>query len=142
MSKDEKMLFIEMLIKKTKEKKLKWDYLDDNKNLCEKMGWHVNQNKYQPSYRDPMEIFSIKKSVPFNNINSFYFIDSDYYIVLLVKENLPANLYVIPNTYKRFAVITSVDCGDKITRLLNLILSLLPSAENFMIDFIKKNNEE
>ena len=125
--------FIEALIQQTKGKKLNWRYLDREETLCEEMGWVKTTSLFAP--------ISGVKSAPTHNFdteNSFYVNVSGTYVVLYVWNNQPARLYVIPSTFKKVATLTPEEYGEHITRLLNLVQSLFPSAEAFIDTFLAR----
>lgn len=124
-------VFLEKLIKQTKENKIEWKYLDSNKSLCESMCWI---EEIFPS----VEIFSGNKeySFNFNAENSFYCEVKGTYIALYVAKNNPAELLVIPPTFKSIVQLTPDEYGENITRLLNLVKSQFPSGDAFIDDFI------
>ena len=59
--------------------------------------------------------------------------------MLLVRSNQPAVLYVVPNTYKKIVKLSPDEYGELITRLLNLVESQFPNAEDFIEEYIGKN---
>ena len=123
--------FILALIQQTKEKKLHWQYLDKNRALYEGMNWTRTKASYG--------LFSGGKEIispDFNTEDSCFVNVDDIYIVLYVWGNQPANLYIIPNTYKKVTRLTADGYGDHITRLLNLVQSQFPNAEDFIDKFI------
>ena len=128
--------FIEGLIQQTKEKKLNWRYLDKNKELYEGMGWTRAKASYG-LFTGNQEVL-----VPdFNREDSFFTNVGDMYIVLHVWGSQPANLYVVPNTYKKVTTLTPEEYGEHITRLLNLVQSQFPSAEAFIDKFLGNQGE-
>ncbi len=129
--------FIEDLIRRTKEQKLNWRYLDRNSHLYEGMHW-VDE-------RPTLHIFSSggDKTVPnFNVEDSFYTNIGDTYVVLYVWNNNPAKLYVVPNTYKKVVKLEPDEYGEYITRLLNLVQSQFPSGEAFIDSILNQAKEE
>lgn len=123
--------FIEGLIQRTKEKKLHWRYLDKNKELYQGMEWTRAKASYGLFTGGHEEI------VPdFNREDSFFTNIGDMYIVLYVWGSQPAKLYIVPNTYKKVTILNPEEYGEHITRLLNLVQSLFPSAEAFIDKFL------
>ena len=122
--------FVEALIQKTKNHDLVWKYLDEYPDLCRKMGWFRK-------VADPNNLL-IQKEVPeFNSESSFYAHDAGFRIVLYVYANLPADLYIIPSTYKRVLPLHASDYGEYITRLLNLVQSHFPDSEEYVDKLLK-----
>lgn len=123
--------FLNKIIGDTKEKKIKWDYLDKNRALYEGMEWTKTTNEYG--------LFGVKteeKSIDFNREDSFYANISGTYVVIYVWGNQPAKLYVVPKTYKKVVILTPDEYGEYITRLLNLVQSQFPNAESFIDQFL------
>lgn len=132
--------FVEELIKMTKEKRLRWEYLDSNKSLCKNMNWVENENsflaieaalsgKYGHNFR-----FDIDRS--------FYCTVNETNIVIYVADGNPASIFVIPPTFKRIVELLPDEYGEKTTRLLNLVESQFPSADAFIDEFLEKNNNQ
>lgn len=125
--------FIEALIQQTKGKKLNWRYLDREETLCEEMGWVKTNSIFGPL------VGTTGSTTPdFDTENSFCVNVSGTYVVLYVWNNQPAKLYVIPSTFKKVATLTPEEYGEHITRLLNLVQSLFPSAEAFIDTFLAR----
>lgn len=127
--------FILKLIKQTKEQLLQWRYLDENKSLCRNMDWMDED--------DSISVMLSEKEEPtfyFDVENSFYCRIKENYIVLCVSDNEPAELFVIPSTFKCIVQLTPDEYGEHITRLLNLVRSTFPSGENFIDEFISGEN--
>ena len=124
--------FIEELINKTKNNKLYWHYLDTDTDIYTKMGWCKEGN---------IGILSMSKTITptFNRENSFYATENGFRIVLLVFGNDPADLYVIPSTYKRVLWLSASIYGELITRLLNLVQSQFPDSEEYVDMVLKKS---
>lgn len=115
--------FIKTLILKTKNKELKWEYLDGNKSLYEHMDW------------TEWDYLSNSSTPNFNTEDSFYSFVDGTYIVLHVPDYSPATLYVIPSTFKKIRKFEPVEFGSYITRLLNIVQSQFPSADQFIKNF-------
>ncbi len=126
--------FLDLLINETKIKKIKWDYLDKNKNLIKNMDWCTTSLFSTMTARDP--------EPNFNTEDSFYAKSGETYIVILVYGNDPATLYVIPPTFKKIVHLRADEYGDQITRLLNIVQSQFPNADQFIKDFIFDKIEE
>ena len=124
--------FIEELINKTKNSTLFWHYLDTETDLYTKMGWCREGNG---------SLFSVNKTVSpiFNRENSFYASENDFWIVLLVFNSDPADLLVIPSTYKRVLRLRASEYGELITRLLNLVQSQFPDSEEYVDKVLKES---
>ena len=126
--------FLDVLINETKIKKIKWEYLDKNKNLIKNMDWVTTSLFSSMTATDP--------EPNFNTEDSFYAQSSNTYIVIHVYGNNPASLYVIPPTFKKIVHLSADEYGDQITRLLNLVQSQFPNADQFIRDFIFDKIEE
>ena len=124
--------FIEHLIKQTKEKKLHWQYLDENEKLYQAMGWTTTKIVYDFFAKGEEKIYA-----DFNKEDSFYVKRDNVFIVIHVYGNNPADLYVVPNTYKKVVKILSHEYGEYITRLLNIVQSQFPDGEKFIDDLLK-----
>ena len=124
--------FLDVLINTTKSKKLQWAYLDSNKELIKGMNWCTS-----PLFST---IFSGEADPIFNVEDSFYAKSENTYIVIYVSGNNPASLYIIPNTFKKIVLLSADEYGDQITRLLNLVQSLFPSADAFIDKFLQNND--
>lgn len=126
--------FLDVLIKETKNKKMKWLYLDGNKSLIKNMHW------YNESFLATMT--SVEPEPNFNTEDSFYLQTGNTYIVIYVYGNNPASLYVIPSTFKKIVHLSADEYGEHITRLLNIVQSQFPNADQFIKDFIYDKIEE
>lgn len=124
--------FITMLINRTKAKTTKWYYLDSNVKLYSGMNWARSH------YFDAL-LGNQKPEPDFDIEDSFYTNDNGVYIILLVQGSQPANLYVVPETFKKIVCLTAEEYGEHITRLLNLVQSQFPNAEAFIDEFLQKN---
>ena len=126
---------IEKLIQKTKEKIIKWNYLDTNSTLYSNMGWckkTINS-----------VLFTNEEIIPaFNTEMSFFAFDKGFQIVILVMGTNPADLYIIPNTYKRVLGLYATEYGEHITRLLNLVLSQFPDSEDYVDMILNKDTRQ
>ena len=129
--------FIENMINKTKEKKIRWYYLDGKQELYEGMGWTKSKKEYE-LFRGNIEILTPN----FNTEESFYASIDDIYIVIYVWKDQPAKLYIVPYTYKKVTTLTPDEYGEYITRLLNLVQSQFPNAETFIDNFLKKESDK
>ncbi len=133
---DQKYLaFLNKLIRDTKNKKIRWRYLDTNESLYNGMKWTKTFSDFI--------LFSgnTEKVVPdFNKEDSFYVNEKGTYIVIYVYGNQPAELYVIPDTYKKVVKLMPEEYGEQITRLLNLVQSQFPSAESFIDSFLNNTD--
>lgn len=129
--------FIEKIIVRTKNNRLKWRYLDTKEELYEGMGWTKTETEYV--------IFGGNKEITIPNFNvedSFYTNIDNMYIVVYVWMDQPAELYIIPNTYKKVTILTPDEYGEHITRLLNIVQSQFPNAESFIDSFLKNENDK
>ena len=129
--------FIEKIIIKTKAISLGWKYLDTKKELYEGMGWTSSKIEYEP-FRGNREILSPN----FNTEDSFYTNVDNIYIVIYVWRDQPAKLYIVPYTYKKVTALTPDEYGEYITRLLNLVQSQFPNAENFIDNFLSEMDDK
>ena len=120
--------FLDVLINETKNKKIRWAYLDTNKELIKSMEW------CSTSFLSAMT--SSNPEPNFNTEDSFFVKSENTFIVIYVYGDNPASLYVIPNTYKKILHLSADEYGDQITRLLNLVQSQFPNADQFIKDFI------
>lgn len=127
--------FLEKLLDFTKNDKVEWKYLEDNKNLCDGMHW-----KKTSSVLDTVFGMNLENTLYFDSENSFFSSIHDTSIVILVVEDSPAKLYIVPNTFKSVVVLEADQYGAYITRLLNLVKSKFPSGENFIDEFL--NDEQ
>jgi len=128
--------FIENIIMMTKERKIEWRYLDGNQKLYEGMKWTITKNEYV--------LFSGNKEIvspDFNVEDSFYANVEDTYLVIYVWKDQPAELYVVPNTYKKVVTLTPDEYGEHITRLLNIVQSQFPSGEGFIDGILSTRSE-
>ena len=124
--------FLKKVFEMTKSCALSWSYLDHNKALCEGMKWST-------TYSGIGAIFSNHDvSFDFNTDSSFCCKSGDTYIVLLVHGTQPANIYVVPNTFKNVVYLSAEAYGDIITRLLNLVQSQFPDGEVFINKFLEE----
>lgn len=126
--------FLDLLIMETKLNKIGWSYLDTNKNLIKNMGWCTTSVISQ--------MFAGEAEPIFNTEDSFFAQSGDTAIVIYVKGDNPASLYVIPSTYKKIVHLGADEYGGQITRLLNLVQSKFPNADQFISDFIHDRIEE
>lgn len=137
MANGKNILFIEKLIEETKIKKIKWDYLVNNEDLYRGMGWVRNKEEYD------FFLDRVEKVLPgFDVENSFYTEINNINIVLLSKTKAPADLYVVPDTYRRSIRIPSKDFGEYITRLMNIVQSQFPNAADFMKSYLNDETYE
>lgn len=123
--------FINKIISETKNKKIKWKYLDNNIEICEGMGWTKKSIE--------LPIFSSNEDniiLDFNREDSFYSNIKNTYIVIYVWRNQPAKLYVIPSTYKKVVELSPEEYGAYITRLLNIVTAQFPDGEKFIDDLL------
>lgn len=124
--------FLEKVFELTKSGTLLWQYLDRNTTLCDGMKWRTTDSG--------VETFLLSDDVRFNfnTERSFYCKSDNTYIVLLVHGTQPANIYIVPSTYKNTVYLSSEIYGVIITRLLNLVQSQFPDGEVFIDNFLKK----
>lgn len=116
--------FLNKVLEKTKANDLAWNYLDRNETLCKRMNW-------SPDY------LGLDDCWAFNEEQSFYCKSYDTYIVLLVYGTNPANIYVVPNTFRNVVFLSAEEYGDIITRLLNIVRSQFPDGEVFIDKFLE-----
>ena len=75
----------------------------------------------------------MKKTYIRHEENSFYAKINETYVVLRVRRaNLPADLYVVPYTYKRVVKMAADEYGEYITRLMNLVQNEFPDGKSFI----------
>ena len=131
--------FIKKLINQTKEKQIKWEYLDQNRQLCTSMNWVecTTIPKTIPKTIPEMLSGRIEHTYVFDVERSFYCTMNETNIVLYVMNGNPASIFVIPPTFKKIVVLSPDEYGDYITRLLNLVESQFLSADMFINDFLK-----
>lgn len=123
--------FLRELIQQTKDNHLEWNYLDENKGLCEKMKW-AEKNSFLDIFSDDTPFLC------FNCDDSFYVSIDGTTIVILVEKNNPADVYVIPSTFKKIVVLRADEYGQWITRLLNIVQSKFPDGDAFIREFLQK----
>lgn len=123
LSNDRYASFLNKVLEMTKSNELSWNYLDQNDTLCVGMGWRPNYSVINSYYE-------------FNIEQSFYCKSDNTYIVLLVYSTNPANIYVIPNTFRNVVCLPAEEYGDIITRLLNIVQSQFPDGEAFIDKFL------
>ena len=124
--------FIEKIIILTKERKIRWSYLDSNRHLYESMSWTHTSSGF--------EIWGVKNKITpdFNTEESFYStIDDTYLVIYTRKDKLPI-FCIIPNTFKKIVYMYPDKYGQYITRLSNLVQSQFPDAQTFIQKFISK----
>lgn len=126
--------FIRKIIQQTKENVLQWDYLDTNKPLYEGMGWvnkKINYNLFSSNTETISPNFDVEDSF-FTRIDGMS-------VVLFVRQEELAKLYVVPNTYRKVVILTPDEYGEYITQLFNIVQSKFPNAELFIDEFLGKN---
>lgn len=133
MSNSKYISFLEKIIKETKERKLIWKYLDSNTELYQGMDWVKTVSKFSSSYFRPEET----EVINFDDENSFFVKKDKTYIVLLSRNNNPATLYVVPYTYKKVLKFPPSEYGEYITRLMNLVQSEFPTANDFIDSYLQ-----
>lgn len=119
-SNDRYTRFLNKVLEMTKANGLSWKYLDHSKVLYEGMAWTPDYESFQG----------------FNTEQSFYCTSDKTYIVLLVYNTAPANIYVVPNTFRNVVCLPAEEYGDIITRLLNVVRSQFPDGEAFIDKFL------
>lgn len=120
--------FIEKIIHKTKEHRIRWDYLDKNQDLYLGMDWLKVKSQMDNIFPQKDKYY-----YDFDAENSFFAKIDDTYIVLRVRRtNLPADLYVVPYTYKRVVKMSADEYGEYITRLMNLVQNEFPDGKSFI----------
>lgn len=124
-------LFLEKIIQETKRNTITWCYLDSNKELYEAMNWIDVQYNSDGLFGRQKVVYP-----DFDTENSFYTKIDGTYVVILVRDNTPAIIYVIPNTYKKKVVLPPEEYGALSTRLLNLVQEGFPDADRFIADFL------
>lgn len=130
LSNDRYTNFLNKVLEMTKSNNLSWNYLDNNKRLCEGMNWSQNYSG--------LANFLSNANFDFNTEQSFYCKSGDTYIVLLVYSTNPADIYVVPSTYKNVVFLSAAIYGDIITRLLNIVRAQFPDGEAFIDKFLEK----
>ena len=130
MAEDKNISFINSVIQQTRDNKLKWEYLDTNQVLYQGMGWFTKKVDFG--------FFSSKETLTpnFNVEDSFYVRIQDFYVVIYVRGDQPAQLFVVPNTYKKVVSLKPDEYGDYITQLLNLVQCKFPDASKFIDKFV------
>ena len=134
MAKKKYLDFIRKIIQQTKENVLQWDYLDTNKPLYEGMGWVNKKINYNFFYSNTETI-----SPNFDVEDSFFTRIDGMSVVLFVRQEELAKLYVVPNTYRKVVILTPDEYGEYITQLFNIVQSKFPNAELFIDEFLGKN---
>lgn len=132
MADDRYACFLEKVFELTKSSTLSWHYLDSSETLCEGMKWSRISSGIIPLYANNEIHFD------FNTEKSFYCHSNGTYIVLLVHGTQPADVYIVPSTFKNTVYLSSEIYGDIITRLLNLVQSQFPDGEDFIDKFLKE----
>lgn len=127
--------FIEEIIERTKAHSISWDYLDKKIDLYQGMDWTRTKTQIDIFYGTKESEY-----VDFNVENSFYAKIDNTYIVLKVRNNNPADLFVIPYTFKKVVKMSADEYGEYITRLMNIVQSQFPDAKDFISNFL--HNEE
>ncbi len=133
------IMFINRLISLTKKNEIVWKYLDSNTHLCEEMAWCEKKSPIA-TIQDSLS-GSFERAYYFDVENSFYTKIDETYIALVVQDNNPASLMIIPNTYKKVVTLYPSDYGENITRLLNIVQNEFPSGEAFVDCFLRGNNK-
>lgn len=122
--------FITALINATKNDSIEWSYLDSNKLLYQGMRWVKATTIYD-------NLIGNTSPIPdFNVESSFYTSQDDGYIALYVHGNNPAELFIIPGTFKSVVHMSADEYGEYITRLLNIVHSKFPSGDAMIDSFI------
>lgn len=134
------IMFINRLISLTKENEIEWKYLDSNTRLCEEMDWCEKKSPIT-TLQDSLS-GSFERAYYFDVENSFYTKINETFITLVVQDNNPASLMIIPNTYKKVVTLSPSDYGENITRLLNIVQNKFPSGEAFVDNFLNGNNQK
>lgn len=134
MAEDRNKNFIARIIQQTKDDKLKWDYLDSNQILYQGMGWVTKKVDFG--------FFSSKETLTpnFNVEDSFYARIQNMNIVIYVRGDKPAQLFVVPDTFKKVVTLSPDEYGDSITQLLNLVQSKFPDAASFIDKYLNNNS--
>lgn len=125
--------FITALINATKNDAIEWSYLDSNKLLCQGMHW-VKATTFYDNL-----VGNSSPTPDFNVESSFYTSQDDGYIALYVSGNDPAELYIIPGTFKSVVHMSADQYGEYITRLLNIVHSKFPSGDAMIDQFMGSN---
>lgn len=128
--------FLEEILRRTKENKLSWNYLDKANSLYEGMNWTRRSTEYG-LFGKQVNLYP-----DFDTENSFYCSIDKTYLVLLVCNNQPATFYVVPATFKNVVILAADEYGGLITRLLNLVRSFFPDGEVFIDSFLRENKAE
>ena len=125
--------FITALINATKNDSIEWSYLDSNKLLYQGMRWVKATTIYDNliGNTSPMPDFNVE--------SSFYTTQEDGYIALYVHGNTPAELFIIPGTFKSVVHMSADQYGEYITRLLNIVHSKFPSGDAMIDQFMGSN---
>lgn len=124
LSNDRYVNFLSKVLERTKSNRLSWKYLDHNETLCKGMFLTPANSDYD--------------EYGFNEEQSFYCELDSTYIVLVVHGKNPANMYVVPNTFRNIVFLSAEEYGDIITRLLNIVRSQFPDGEVFIDKFLEE----
>lgn len=134
--------FFRKLLEETKDKKLKWHYLDSNQTLYDGMRRTPSSEINPLTYAIASSSLTNTKPIKaFDVENSYYAsIGANAFAVLLRPYNSELSaLYVVPNGFKKTIIFTSQNYGDLITRLSNLVEEQFPSAEQAITNYLDNN---
>ena len=111
--------FVEKLIADTKNGSIEWVYLDTEVGFCKNMGlWDFGDFEFDTSL-------------------SFYTKQQSTHLAIVQSRSKPAELYVVPPTFKNVVLLQSSNLGEYVTRLQNVVASKFPAADTFIEDFLK-----
>lgn len=125
MSNKKYSLFIRKLGQLSSESKIHWDYLDNNKRLCNDLDLSEESFTY----------------IEYNFIpdNSYYIYleKKNMYILALSFEDDTQEIMLVPNTFKGKLSLRDTDYPEELTELFNEIRHQFPNPEDFIEDLLK-----
>lgn len=130
------IVFLEEILRKTKEKEISWKYLDGEQWLYKGMNWVKRYSRFGISGEQ------VTLRPGFDTENSFYCVIQGTYLVLLVQSDQPATFYIVPGTLKNVVILTADEYGALITRLLNIVRSFFPDGETFIDAILKEKKKD
>ena len=93
---------------------------------------------WRPDYSESDDYLEFDDDSDFNIEQSFCCKSNNTYIVLMVYGTNPANIFVVPNTFRNTVLLSAEEYGDIITRLLNIVRSQFPDGEVFIDKFLEE----
>lgn len=133
--------FVSKLIILTKDDKIRWEYLDSNKELYD----HINLYPYVNSM-DSLSNAMLNK-IGFDSSNSYYTSINNNHIVIFTRissskeESIyeKLQLWLVPRTYK---AINKLDIKNNIVSLQSIIKSKFPNSDDIINDIITYSNND